>query len=133
MRSTVRFGFTGVIVAGAILLSGCGDDSDGAGGGSGAGGETAADVVVIGNDRLRFDRDTYTATSGTITIELVNDGTQPHTLLFDDDSIDFEKLRVGSKGDTDSGTVELPAGTYTIYCDVVGHRSAGMEATLVVN
>ncbi len=27
---------------------------------------------------------------------------------------------------------QLPAGTYTIYCDITGHRAAGMEATLTV-
>lgn len=132
MRSKARVAFAGVIVVGASMLAGCGDDDGGAGGDGGDGG-TPADVVVIGNDRLRFDKETYTATAGSISIELVNDGMQPHTLVFDDDDIDFEKLRVSSKGDTDRGTVELTPGTYTFYCDVVGHRSAGMEATLVVN
>lgn len=132
MRSKARLGFAGVIMLGAVALAGCGDDSDD-GGSSGDDGGTPADVVVHGNDRLRFDKETYTATAGSITIELVNDGSQPHTLLFDEDDVDFEKLRAESKNDSDRGTVELRPGTYTIYCDVTGHRSAGMEATLVVN
>ena len=42
------------------------------------------------------------------------------------------KLSV-TPGQTNTGAVSLPAKTYTIYCDLAGHRSAGMEAKLVVN
>ena len=133
MRSRMRVGFAGVMLVGGLVLTGCGDDGDDNGAASNGGGDTPADVVAVGKADLKFDKDTYTATAGAITIELVNDGSVPHTLVFDDDSIDFDKLRVNNDGDTDRGTVELPAGTYTIYCDIAGHRSAGMEATLVVN
>ncbi len=30
------------------------------------------------------------------------------------------------------GVIDLPAGTWVMYCDVPGHREAGMEADLVV-
>ncbi|HEX7097271.1 MAG TPA: hypothetical protein VF183_15400, partial [Acidimicrobiales bacterium] len=96
-----------------LVLAGCGDDGDG---GTDTGGGEPADVTVVGSDRLRFDQETYTATAGTITIELANDGTQPHTLLIED--VDFEKLRVEGDGDRDRGSVDLTPGTYTIYCDV---------------
>ena len=35
-------------------------------------------------------------------------------------------------GDTETLTLNLPAGTYTFYCNVPGHRAAGMEGTLTV-
>ena len=35
--------------------------------------------------------------------------------------------------ETKAAAVELAAGTYTIYCDIAGHRQAGMEAKLVVS
>ncbi|MEZ4624160.1 MAG: cupredoxin domain-containing protein [Thermomicrobiales bacterium] len=41
-------------------------------------------------------------------------------------------------GDAEPGTtitwvVNLPAGVYTFYCDIVGHRAAGMEGTIYVS
>ncbi|MCA1830334.1 MAG: cupredoxin domain-containing protein, partial [Actinobacteria bacterium] len=33
---------------------------------------------------------------------------------------------------TERATIALPAGTYTYYCRVPGHRQAGMKGTLVV-
>jgi plastocyanin len=128
MRSRTRAGLAGALVVGGLVLAGCGGD-DGGGGGEPTG---PADVVVHGNDSLKFDKESYTTQAGTRVIELVNDGGQPHTLLFDDGP-DFDKLGVTGQGDTDSGSVELTPGTYTIYCDIAGHRAAGMEATLVVN
>jgi plastocyanin len=133
MRSRTRAGLAGAFVIGGLvvgggLLAGCGGD-DGGGGGA-TGGE--ADVVVHGTDALKFDKDSYSAQAGDVTIELTNDGTTPHTLLIDGDA-DFQKLEAAGKGKSDSETVALTPGTYTIYCDVPGHRAAGMEATLVVN
>ena len=35
-------------------------------------------------------------------------------------------------GETGTGTIILDPGTYTIYRDIPGHRSAGMNRTLTV-
>lgn len=35
-------------------------------------------------------------------------------------------------GQTESKKVKLSPGTYTFYCDIPGHESAGMEGTLTV-
>jgi len=130
MRPLTRAGLV-ALTAGALVFASCGGDDGGSGDGGGGDDGTPADVVARGDNDLKFDKDSYTAGAGTITIELVNDGSLPHTLLFEDDDVDFDKLSVSGDGDTDRGTVELTPGTYAIYCDIVGHTN--MKAKLVVN
>lgn len=130
MRRSVGAGMAALVV-GALALAGCGGD-DGGSGSDGGTGATPADVVVHGLDSLKFDQKAYTGKAGAVKIELVNDGSLPHTLLIEKVSA-FKKLTVTSKGDKSTGTATLEAGTYTIYCDVAGHRGAGMEATLTIS
>jgi plastocyanin len=112
-----------------VLLGGCGDrDSDAAAGNIGGG--TSEAVEVVARD-IEFGDDTYDATAGTVEVRYVNEGSIAHTLLVDD--VDGFKLEVTSSGDQDQSTVELEPGTYTLYCDIPGHRDAGMEATLEVS
>jgi len=48
--------------------------------------------------------------------------------------IDKGKFKLSvTPGETKTGAVTLAARTYTIYCDIAGHRSSRMEAKLVVN
>ena len=62
------------------------------------------------------------------TISLPNTGASLHTFVIDDLAIDVEV----KPGETGSVTISAPAGTYTYYCSVPGHRAAGMEGTLTV-
>ncbi|HEX4821513.1 MAG TPA: plastocyanin/azurin family copper-binding protein [Acidimicrobiales bacterium] len=115
-------------VAGATLLmlpfAACG------GGSSTSGGSTSgADVTVHAQDSLKFDKSDYSAKTGDIKIAYVGDGSLTHTLLIKDKS--GFKLQVSH--DTKTGTVNLAPGTYTLYCDIPGHESAGMKATLTVS
>ena len=126
MRSTLlRVTATAAMIA--LPLAACG--SGGSSTTSSSSSSTGAAVVVHAKDSLKFDKQSYDAKAGSITIEYVNDGSLPHTLVIENHD-EFKKLSVGDK---DSGTTNLTAGTYTIYCDVTGHRSAGMEAKLVVS
>jgi len=67
---------------------------------------------------------------GSVAITYTNAGAIQHTLLID--GVSGFKLDVPSAGDVDTGTAKLEPGTYTLYCDIPGHRSAGMEAQLTV-
>jgi uncharacterized cupredoxin-like copper-binding protein len=70
------------------------------------------------------------AAPGSIAVRSTNAGTIQHTLLID--GISGFKLDVMSTGHVDMGTVNLEPGAYTLYCDVPGHRAAGVEARLTV-
>lgn len=86
-------------------------------------------VTVIGRD-IEFDRTSYAAAAGEVEITLANEGSIVHSLVIED--VDGLRLVTENKGDEDTGSIELEAGEYVIYCDIAGHRGAGMEATLTV-
>ena len=119
------------MLAFGLLLAACGDDDDGGGASPTAPGNSSdADLTVVAEDPPDFDSDAYTAPAGEVTVAYENSGSSPHTLVID--GIDDFKLEVEQGDDIDTGTVELEAGEYEIYCDVSGHRAAGMEATVTV-
>jgi uncharacterized cupredoxin-like copper-binding protein len=109
----------------AIALGSCGgedDASDAAPDGNGG-------IEVVARD-IEFGESEYATNAGDVQLRYVNQGSIAHTLLIDD--VDDFKLEVTGNGDEDQGSVELQPGTYTLFCDVPGHREAGMEATLEV-
>jgi uncharacterized cupredoxin-like copper-binding protein len=83
------------------------------------------EVDALGN--LTFDKKAYTVPAGIIQLNYVSkDGA--HNLSFDPPGPQIN-LNVPGNG-TVSTKVLLKAGTYVIYCNLPGHRAAGMEATL---
>ncbi len=70
---------------------------------------------------------------GAVEFDVTNTGSIEHTFLIDDPG----KKTVGKiasilPGKTEKLTVTLKAGVHTIYCDLAGHREAGMIASLKV-
>lgn len=124
-----RLSALAVTLLAVVGVAACGgdDDDDGAAGATATG---ADEIAVIAED-LAFDTDAYEAAAGEVTINYENAGAIEHTLVID--GVDDFKLVVPANGDVDEASVALDAGEYTIYCDVAGHRDAGMEATLEVS
>ena len=119
-----------LIIAGSLMLAACGGDGDDAGNGNGAADGGEATVSVNGTDALAFDPDQLSAAAGSITVELTSEQAVEHTFVVEEAS-DTEVV-AAAPGETSTGTIELEAGSYTFYCDVPGHREAGMEGTLEV-
>jgi plastocyanin len=76
-----------------------------------------------------------TATAGPVTISMTNMSGTPHNLAIQQGTGSTGTL-VGntpiSASGTHSITVNLKPGTYTFFCQVPGHRAAGMSGTLTV-
>jgi uncharacterized cupredoxin-like copper-binding protein len=114
----------------ALALAACGG-----GGGSSSATPTAPanpNLTVIAEE-IHFDQKQYSVTAGEVRVAYPNEGTQTHTFVVQDPKGDdvAPKLRVGPGKET-GGVYQLAPGTYTVYCDITGHRAAGMVATLTV-
>lgn len=104
-----------------------------------SGGDATPSTVPVGTDLevravpgLRFDKESYEVTSGESLVAYVNDDSIHHTLVVIDGGtvVSGFELGVYEKGEVDSGSVSLAAGTYELFCTVPGHQS--MKATLTV-
>jgi plastocyanin len=71
---------------------------------------------------------------GQITIELRNNGEDPHNLVVSPDGTHDRLVSFADHdpGDVSSTNVTLPAGRYYLWCSLEGHEAAGMHATLKV-
>lgn len=67
--------------------------------------------------------------SGRTVLQVTNAGAIPHDLVMEGGARTRE-LNSGESQRLDVGT--LAPGSYVVFCDIPGHRSAGMEAVLVV-
>jgi plastocyanin len=91
-------------------------------------GPPVATLEVDALPSLSFQAKEFTVPAGINQINYVDRG-GTHTLLFDEPEFSGFQLAVpqGKK----SGKVDLKPGNYTIYCNIPGHRAAGMEATVI--
>ncbi len=91
-------------------------------------GEMPTELVVESYDiyfapaRLTIPADTD------VTVTLPNLGAAPHNFAIDELGIDVDIL----PGAIEQTVINAPAGEYEYYCNVPGHRQAGMVGTLIV-
>ena len=86
---------------------------------------------VVGSDTFKYEPATLTAKVGqAVTVNLQNTGNLDHSFVIDELSVKLETVKAGT---TQSVTFTPgTAGTYTFYCDVPGHKAAGMTGTFTV-
>src|SRR4051812_8850799 len=70
--------------------------------------------------------------AGRTHFKIANAAKQTHNFVIEGAGISQKLDSDLTRGDTGEITVNLPAGTYTVYCPVDGHRGRGMQRTIVV-
>ena len=114
-----------------LAIVGCGEDDSAA---TGPTPVPEAALTVEAHD-IGFDSSGYRLAPGEQRVAYVQEGDTRHTLVVETANgaaLDGFELEVDDAAPSDVGTVDLEAGRYTLFCDVAGHREAGMEADLVV-
>jgi uncharacterized cupredoxin-like copper-binding protein len=93
-----------------------------------AAGAAPQSVDVVSYD-IYFEPAEVTIPANTdVTIVLPNDGVTPHNFSIDELGIDVDI----APGETQETVINAPAGEYIYYCNVPGHKEAGMVGTLIV-
>jgi plastocyanin len=102
--------------------------------GEAAGGPAHVQVTAEDTEAFRFVLSRPSVPEGEVVIEFVNHGQDEHNLNAVGQA---EGNAVGSIPDTAPGahpsiTLDMKAGSYTLFCSLPGHEAKGMKATLRV-
>jgi plastocyanin len=92
-------------------------------------GTAAAQSVEFVAYDIYFEPKEVTIPANTdVTAVIRNDGAAPHNFSIDELGIDVDV----APGETKETVINAPAGEYEYYCNVPGHKEAGMVGTLTV-
>jgi plastocyanin len=99
------------------------------GGEQAAAGEGTGEAVEVVSHDIFFEPDALSIPANTdVTVRLPNEGVTPHNFSIDELGIDVDI----APGATEETVINAPAGEYEYYCNVPGHKQAGMVGTLTV-
>ncbi len=88
----------------------------------------ASELEVVAHD-IFFDPKEITIPANTnVTVKIPNEGVTAHNFTIDALGISVDI----APGATGEAVINAPAGTYEYYCNVPGHKAAGMVGTLTV-
>jgi plastocyanin len=96
------------------------------------GAASTLNVSAPASGALQFDQKSLSTKAGVVTVNFNNPSPLMHDVVIQDSS----GAQVGSTNPISmsnaSFTATLKPGTYTFFCNVDGHRQAGMQGTLTV-
>lgn len=135
--------FTAGVLFALATLAGCG--SSGSSSASRAAGtdatsgapsaQTSGEAVQLAanpSGKLAYSTKSLTANTGRITIDFTNYSPLPHNFTVALSNAKVLGATPTFRGGTRALRLNLTPGTYTFYCSLPGHRSAGMQGVLVV-
>ena len=96
--------------------------------GVGSGEAARVGDVKVGAKDVRFTPHDLEAGQGRVTVRMANHDLFWHTFTIDKLDVDV-RVPVGGARRV---TFTAPAGTYTFYCAIPGHRQAGMHGTITI-
>jgi plastocyanin len=100
-------------------------------GASGAAGTTGIDASTLAVSLSEFAIEgELSAAPGDVSLVVTNDGTQQHNLVVRETGAQTPILNGGESATLALGT--LDAGTYEVFCSIVGHEASGMVAPLEI-
>jgi plastocyanin len=102
-----------------------------ASGGSGAAQKLALSANPEG--QLKYNTTSLTAKAGKVSIDFTNSSPVPHNVTIESSSGGTVGATPTFQGGSKTLSLNLKPGTYKFFCSVPGHRTAGMEGTLVVH
>jgi uncharacterized cupredoxin-like copper-binding protein len=125
-----RSSITAVLAAAALALSACGGNGADNGNGNGADdGHGDHQTLEVTAREFAFEPDEMrVAADEPVMLVLTNGGAVEHDFVVDEPAV---LVHVDPAQTAEEEIGPFPAGTYTVYCSIPGHREAGMEATLV--
>jgi len=85
--------------------------------------------IAVGLSEFKITPASFSAHVGD-TLDVTNHGTVQHQLTIQGTTLATALLNPGQSASLD--TSSLSPGSYTVYCNVPGHRSAGMQGTLTL-
>lgn len=124
----------GLAMALAACSSGGADDStEPAADAPDAPAAAAGEVTFVGTADLQWVETSKTATltDGPLEATIECEGPVLHNVVFEgvDDDVVIAECSGDDRG---SGTIDVEPGTYTYYCAIPGHRTAGMEGEITI-
>src|SRR5919112_902010 len=85
-------------------------------------------VDIVAQDILFEPKELTIPANTDVTVNVPNEGAAPHNFSIDALGIDVDI----APGATEQVVINAPAGEYEFYCNVPGHKEAGMVGTLTV-
>jgi len=92
------------------------------------GAAAAQSVEFVAHDIFFEPKEVTIPANTDVTAMIRNDGAAPHNFSIDELGISIDL----APGSTEKTVINAPPGTYQYYCDVPGHKEAGMVGKLIV-
>ena len=112
-----------------VVAAGCGSSG---GGTSLRTGQPGSVVDVTLDDFTIACPDCGSLPTGQVTFHVTNDGPSTHNLTVGQDGTMLNTTHNFPEGQQRDVTVDLHAGSYTLYCSVPGHEAQGMKLDVTV-